>query len=459
MNLYVTDLRHFSGWLAQHAPEVLAPAMVSRTVLEDCMLWVRLRPDWRQATRQRRPVALRALLEEQAEDGLAGLPRSAMIHRRELRRVEYRLSKELPDEVFAQWVDPGNLALLGSELHRTVVMLLAYNAFRVSSVVTLQRDARVIGSDGQPYLRYWNIKAKRQAALLISPALSGQLERHETFLRDRYPEGSDWLLPSPPIGEQHNGRGGGFHISHCTVQKIVKHYIREAEIRTADGQLALHVHPHLFRHHLAVLERITYANEETGYTVARVATERTGPDLLTVRPAPIGPARDAPRKAPTSSPAAHPAVELELANTAAGYRELFSQPGDLQPLALVLLLGDRADDGRADGGAFRHRDPEHHRRAAQPVDRGAWSGTETDQADRPGVERAEAGQGSDGVPVRRRGLDLAGGADLQALSRGVDLASAHRALPAGLGGVGDRLQDRRHDRQGRRDPARQPRAD
>ena len=32
----------------------------------------------------------------------------------------------------------------------------------------------------------------------------------------------------------------------------------------------------------AVLERITYANEETGFTIARVATERSGPDLLTV---------------------------------------------------------------------------------------------------------------------------------------------------------------------------------
>jgi exodeoxyribonuclease V alpha subunit len=32
----------------------------------------------------------------------------------------------------------------------------------------------------------------------------------------------------------------------------------------------------------AVLERITYANEDTGFTIARVATERTGPDLLTV---------------------------------------------------------------------------------------------------------------------------------------------------------------------------------
>ncbi|KAB2344387.1 SF1B family DNA helicase RecD2 [Actinomadura rudentiformis] len=38
----------------------------------------------------------------------------------------------------------------------------------------------------------------------------------------------------------------------------------------------------------AVLERVTYANEETGYTVARVATEKTGHDLLTVVGALLG---------------------------------------------------------------------------------------------------------------------------------------------------------------------------
>src|ERR1700729_4431912 len=32
----------------------------------------------------------------------------------------------------------------------------------------------------------------------------------------------------------------------------------------------------------AVLERVTFANEETGYTIARVAAARAGPDLLTV---------------------------------------------------------------------------------------------------------------------------------------------------------------------------------
>jgi hypothetical protein len=34
----------------------------------------------------------------------------------------------------------------------------------------------------------------------------------------------------------------------------------------------------------AVLERVTYANEETGYTIARVATERSGGDLTVVGP-------------------------------------------------------------------------------------------------------------------------------------------------------------------------------
>lgn len=250
MSLYLTDLRHFSGWLADQAPEVLAPAMLTRAVLEDYILWVRRHPEWSQATRQRRIVALRSFLEEQAMDGLDGLPRSAVIHRGEVPRVDYRLPKELPADVFAQWVDPTNLEVLDYELHRTIVMVLAYTGFRVSSVVTLLRDARMIGSDGHPYLRYWNIKAKRQAALPIPPTLSEQLDRQKEFLRARYPDGTGWLILSPPVGERH-GKGGGHHLSHSAVQRIVKHYIRAAEIRTGDGRLALHVHPHLFRHHLA----------------------------------------------------------------------------------------------------------------------------------------------------------------------------------------------------------------
>ncbi len=65
-------------------------------------------------------------------------------------------------------------------------------------MVTLRRDAREVGPDRHPHLRYFNVKANRQAVLPIAPALSVQLERQEALLAERYPEGSDWLLPSPP---------------------------------------------------------------------------------------------------------------------------------------------------------------------------------------------------------------------------------------------------------------------
>ncbi len=251
MSAYLVELRRFSEWLAEHAPEVLAPALLSREVLEDYLLWVRHASQWAPATRQRRVVALRNLLEEQAEDGLAGLPRSAKIHGGEVPRVDYRLPKELGGGVFAQWVDPANLALIDREQHRTIVLLLAFTGFRVSSIVTLPRDALQLGPDGHPYLRYRNIKSKREAILPVPPLLAEQLARQEAYLREHYPEGTDWLLPSAPAGTNAAAKGGAFHVSARSIGHIVKGYVRCAAIRNTAGELALEVHPHLFRHHVA----------------------------------------------------------------------------------------------------------------------------------------------------------------------------------------------------------------
>jgi integrase len=262
MSRYLTDLWRFSDWLAAHAPDVIAPALLSRAVLEDYLLWLRQESRWKPATRSHRVVALRLLLEEQAEDGLAGLPRGAVIHRAELPRVDYRLPKQLGGGIFDQWIDPANLALLDDEQHRTIVLLLAFTGLRVSSVVTLARDARELGPDGQAYLRYFNIKAKREAMLPIAPALSDQLERQEALLGERYPEETKWLLPSPPSGER-NGKGGAFHISPATINLIVKRYVKVAGIHAVDGELALGVHPHLFRHHVGT----SMVNEKIPLTV------------------------------------------------------------------------------------------------------------------------------------------------------------------------------------------------
>jgi integrase/ferredoxin len=258
ISAYLVSVRHFSAWLSEHAPEVSAPALLSRSALEDYMLWVRHETDWKPATRNQRLLAVRLLLEEQREDGLAGLPTGAAILGAELPRVDPGLPKTLPGGVFAQWIDPANLSLLG-ERDRTLVLVLAFTGFRVSSVVTLRRGCLELGSDGHPYLRYFNVKASREAMLPIPPLLSQQLERHELFLAERHPQ-TEWLFPSPV----HRGaKRGAFHINPSTVANVIERYVRTAEIRTAKGELALDVYPHLFRHNVGT----SMVNENIPLTV------------------------------------------------------------------------------------------------------------------------------------------------------------------------------------------------
>jgi len=155
--------------------------------------------------------------------------------------------------VFEQFIDPANLALLGNEQQRTVILLLAHTGMRVSSVITLARHAVEIGSDGHPYLRYRNVKLKREAMIPIGPVLLDQIRRQQRYLDAAYgPAGTRFLLPSPPEGRVGStpGRGGGCHIVNRTVGRLVSEYVGRAEIRGSDGQLATGVHPHLFRHHL-----------------------------------------------------------------------------------------------------------------------------------------------------------------------------------------------------------------
>lgn len=250
MSHYLLHLWAFSGWLEERAPGLGSPAALTRLLLEDYMLAVRTGP-LAAGTKAARVGTLRAFLEEQREDGLAGLPRSAMIHAAEIPKDEYRLPKGIEGHVFDQFVDPDNLALLPCEQHRTIVLVLAFTGLRVSSVVTLRRDALQIGSDNHPYLRYRNVKLRREAVLPIGPVLQEQLTRQEQYLTDTHAaNGTEFLLPSPPAGQRGPSLGGQFHVSVGLIRQIIKRYVRSAEIRDSSGELASWVHPHLFRHHL-----------------------------------------------------------------------------------------------------------------------------------------------------------------------------------------------------------------
>ena len=121
--------------------------------------------------------------------------------------------------------------------------------------------------------------------------------------------------------------------------------------------------------------------------------------------------------------------------------------------------GHRPGDGRAHGGAFRRGHHARHRGDAGPAGRGRRAGAQAHRDDRRRLGRAEGDQGGDDLPAGRRGVDVAGGADLQEVRRRVGLRRPPRAVPAGRRRVGHRVQDRGHDRRRGRDRRRQPGAD
>jgi site-specific recombinase XerD len=210
----VLHVRAFGSWLATRVPEVGSPAGVTRTVLEDWLLSIRA-GGLAAAGKAARVTAVRLFLEEQWDDGLAGLPRGATIHPGEVPHSRSEVPRGIEAPGFEQFIDPANLARLPNEQHRTVIGLLAFTGLRVSSVVTLPRDALQIGSDNHPYLRYVNVKLGREAVIPIGPVLREQLDRQERYINEIYGPEVDQLAAAVPAGGQEGPLAGRWPPHHA----------------------------------------------------------------------------------------------------------------------------------------------------------------------------------------------------------------------------------------------------
>jgi Phage integrase, N-terminal SAM-like domain len=126
MSHYVQHVRAFSVWLDECIPVVSSLAQITRAVLEEWTLAIRA-SGLAAGSKACRVTAVRLFLEDQWQDGLAGLPRTAVIQVGEVpHNRPRRLPRGIEAPVFDQFIDPGNLALLPCEQHRTVILLLAF---------------------------------------------------------------------------------------------------------------------------------------------------------------------------------------------------------------------------------------------------------------------------------------------------------------------------------------------
>lgn len=236
---YVTDLFVFSEWLEENYPDSPSPSIVTREVLEDFLLEV-LRSDSKPATKQRHIGSLRRLLEAERRKSLKALPADAVIEAREIPRGDYSLPPKMVDDVlFDQFIDASNLAKMDSQ-YRVLLLIVATTGMRVSSILTLRRGALEFDNERAPYLRSDNVKMNREMLIPVSDRVAELWKLH---LQLSPGSESDYAFPSRADADRP-------HIAHSTLRRILHRYIQRANIRDADGELAMYVHPHLFRHYL-----------------------------------------------------------------------------------------------------------------------------------------------------------------------------------------------------------------
>jgi integrase len=269
---YVRSLRAFSAWMDDAGIVLRRPQEVTRDLLERYRAAVGARPI-AAATKCALLGDLKQVLDEVRAAGWLALPPTATYLRGELPRPgQERLPKAISGPVMSQIEAPENLARLRPLSVQTAVVLMIDCGLRIIDVLRLPPQPVEIGSDGHPYLRFYNHKAKREAVIPLARRAHEQIERQRAFLAERWPQGSAYLLP--PVGR---GASPDRHLCHTTVRRALTRWIAECDIREPGGELA-RVWPHRFRHTLGT----RLINDGVEQRIVQALLDHSSPEMTAV---------------------------------------------------------------------------------------------------------------------------------------------------------------------------------
>lgn len=111
------------------------------------------------------------------------------------------LPRALPATVVKRLNDSDALGLL-TVAERAMVLVLMDGGLRATDTARLRFDVVMVGSDGAPYLRYWNHKRRREAVVPVSDRAVDAIAAQQGWVREHFP-GCEWLFPRLLA----NGRG------------------------------------------------------------------------------------------------------------------------------------------------------------------------------------------------------------------------------------------------------------
>ncbi|MDQ3422667.1 MAG: site-specific integrase [Actinomycetota bacterium] len=241
----VTALTRFSMFLEHHAADVTTLADLDRSLLERYLAWVSTQT-FGDGAKDDCITTLGALFQAiRQHDWDDSLPTTAVFFAGDIPRRPPRLSRQLAEFVMAQVEAPANLDRWPHPHGRLLTLILIRCGLRASDGCTLAFDCLIHDGQGAPYLRYFNHKMRREAAVPIDEELQAEIRSQQQRVVARWPEAHPHLFPAT-----HGNANGQRPLTYYSYRMMLTKWLADCEVRDEHGQPA-RLTPHQWRHTFA----------------------------------------------------------------------------------------------------------------------------------------------------------------------------------------------------------------
>ena len=239
----VDALTSFSTFLSLAGVDALAN--VDRPLLERYLAHVTSQPGGH-GMKQTRIGGLNLFFQNIRQHGWDDtLPGTAAFYPGDIPPLPEQVDRRLAEYVMAQIEAPANLGRWPNPDGRLVTLILTRCGLRISSALALGFDCLLHDGQGAPYLRYFNTKMRREAAVPIDEELEAAIRDQQRRVLDQWPDGTACLFPRPRANIS-----GNLPLADGTYRRMLGRWLMTCEIRDEHGR-PVHLTPHQWRHTFA----------------------------------------------------------------------------------------------------------------------------------------------------------------------------------------------------------------
>lgn len=235
-------LTRFSMFLANAGVGSLAE--VDRAVLERYLAWVSMQPGG-QTLKEDCITSVNTFFAAIRQHGWDDtLPTTAMFFTGDIPSRPAKVTRRLAEHLMAQVENPANLDRWSTPSGRLITLILIRCGLRAADACTLPFDCLLHDRQNAPYLRYFNNKMSREAAVPIDEELESEIRAEQRRIVERWPDAHPYLFPNDRHGS------GARPFSYGAYRSRLIKWLAACDIRDEHGEPAK-LTPHQWRHTFA----------------------------------------------------------------------------------------------------------------------------------------------------------------------------------------------------------------